>query len=101
MSGDGQMVVYNFSGIDNTSALVEKFVSEMNETLESLTSEFRALLQDGWTGAGAGAFGECHARWTTSANDLAASLRLLAVRARDAAINMQEADNQAAAGFHY
>jgi len=100
MSGNpGGAIVYDFAGIDTVAAQIEAFVADMNQTLADVDKKFVDLLTNGWTGAAADAFGALSDRWHKDAEQMANTLRRLASAAGNAAVNMQQADQQAAAQF--
>lgn len=90
---------YEFTTIEDISSDVASFVSFMEERLSEVDTLFATLLADGWTGAGANAFGECKSRWHTNANQLAATLQTLATKVGNAGSDMHQADSAAAGRF--
>jgi WXG100 family type VII secretion target len=99
MSGNSGVIVYDFAGIDTIAGQIEAFVADMNGTLADVDAKFRTLLGNGWTGAGADAFGVQSQQWHRKADQMAATLRRLSAAAGTAAVNMQQADAAAAARF--
>lgn len=97
MTGDS--IIYNFASIDSVAASINAFVSQMNNDLAEVDQTFKNLLANGWQGAGADAFSGCSARWHQSANQMAETLQRLSQKVGNAAVNMQQADNAAAARF--
>jgi WXG100 family type VII secretion target len=92
-------LVYNFDGIGSIAGSINAFVADMDETLSNVDSTFRNLLADGWAGSGAQAFEGCSHRWHTSAQQMAQTLQHLSQKVGNAAANMQQADQAAAARF--
>ncbi len=90
---------YNFEGISSIAASITAFVSDMEGTLDNVDSTFRTLLADGWAGTGAAAFEGCSHRWHQSAGQMAHTLQQLSTKVGNAAANMQQADQAAAARF--
>lgn len=95
---DGSML-YNFDGINSVSGSITTFVSQMNQTLNDVDTVFRNLLSDGWTGKGADAFNTASQTWHRKADEMAQTLHQLAQKVGNAAVNMQQADQAAAARF--
>jgi WXG100 family type VII secretion target len=95
----GQPIVYHFDGISSVSGSIGTFVSQMNETLSDVDRTFNNLLADGWTGAGASAFQGASVKWHNNADQMAQTLQTLAQKVGNAAVNMQQADQAAAARF--
>jgi WXG100 family type VII secretion target len=92
-------MVYNFDGISSLSGSIAVFVNQMNETLGRVDSTFRNLLSDGWEGPAADAFAGCSQRWHQNADQMAQTLQQLSQKVGSAAVNMQQADQAAAAKF--
>ncbi len=92
-------IVYDFGGIDTTSASIAAFVGQMNQQLSDVDRMFNNLLANGWTGAGANAFQGCSTQWHTNADQMAQTLQMLGQKVGTAGVNMQAADNAAAARF--
>jgi WXG100 family type VII secretion target len=92
-------IVYDFNGIDNLSASIMSFVSQMNSHLDEVDSTFKTLLANGWGGTAAQAFEPCSRRWHQHAGELASTLHELSKRVGNAAANMAAADASAAARF--
>jgi WXG100 family type VII secretion target len=92
-------IVYDFNGIDNMSASIMAFVSQMNSHLDEVDRTFQNLLAHGWSGSGAEAFEPCRKRWHQHAGDMASTLHELSKRVGNAAANMAAADAAAAARF--
>ncbi len=92
-------LVYNFDGINSAAASITTFVNDMNETLGQVDKTFGNLLADGWTGPSADAFAGCSRKWHESANQMAETLQQLSQKVGNAAVNMQQADQHAAARF--
>ena len=92
-------IVYDFSGIDTLGGSINSFVNHMNEKLDEVDRTFKALLANGWQGAGAEAFNGCSAKWHASAAQMATTLHQLSVKVGNAAANMAAADAAAAARF--
>jgi WXG100 family type VII secretion target len=99
MAGPGDAIVYDFGGISTVAGQIEAFVADMNQTLADVDKKFTNLLTNGWTGAAADAFGALSQRWHKDADQMANTLRRLSTAAGNAAVNMQQADQQAAAQF--
>lgn len=95
----GQPMIYNFEGITTLSGSISTFVKDMNETLGQVDTTFRNLLSEGWSGAGAEAFAGCSQKWHHNADQMAQTLQHLAQKVGNAAVNMQQADQAAAAKF--
>ncbi|OLB67298.1 MAG: hypothetical protein AUI10_00445 [Actinobacteria bacterium 13_2_20CM_2_72_6] len=96
---DGSDIVYDFNGINTLSGQVATFVSQMNEHLDEVDRIFKGLLADGWSGQAATAFQDCSTRWHGGATQMAMTLQGLSQKVGNAAVNMQQADQQAAARF--
>ncbi|HKT03693.1 MAG TPA: WXG100 family type VII secretion target [Rugosimonospora sp.] len=94
-----QPMVYNFEGINSVSGSIATFVNDMNETLNQVDTTFRNLLQDGWSGPAADAFAGCSQKWHQNADQMAQTLQQLSQKVGNAAVNMQQADQAAAARF--
>jgi len=92
-------LVYDFGGIDTVSASIAAFVGQMNGQLADVDRAFNGLLANGWTGAGANAFQGCSVQWHSNADAMAQTLQMLGQKVGTAAVNMQAADNAAAARF--
>lgn len=92
-------MLYNFDGIQSVSGSIATFVSQMNQTLSDVDSVFRNLLAEGWSGAGADAFQGASQTWHRKADEMAQTLHMLAQKVGSAAVNMQQADQAAAARF--
>jgi len=92
-------LVYNFDGINSIAAQINAFVADMDSTLSNVDKVFRNLLADGWEGSGAQAFEGCSHRWHTSAQQMAQTLQHLSPKVGNAAANMHQADQAAAARF--
>jgi WXG100 family type VII secretion target len=92
-------MVYNFEGISSASSSIAAFVGDMNETLSQVDSTFRNLLADGWSGPAADAFAGCSQKWHQNADQMAQTLQQLSQKVGNAAVNMQQADQSAAARF--
>ena len=92
-------MLYNFDGIHSVSGSIATFVSQMNQTLSDVDSVFRNLLAEGWSGAGADAFQGASMTWHRKADEMAQTLHMLAQKVGNAAVNMQQADQAAAARF--
>ena len=99
MGGNPGVIVYDFAGIDTVAAQIEAFVADMNQTLNDVDKKFGNLLANGWQGPAAEAFGTQSDRWHKDAERMASTLRRLSSAAGNAAVNMQQADNAAAARF--
>jgi WXG100 family type VII secretion target len=97
MAGDN--IVYDFNGIDSLSAQIAAFVNDMNQTLGEVDRQFQGLLAAGWSGAAADAFQGCSANWHRNAEKMAETLNRLGTTVGNAAVNMRQADQQAAARF--
>jgi WXG100 family type VII secretion target len=96
-----QGMVYDFGGIESISAQVKSFVDDMNNTLNEVDSTFINLLAQGWSGAGAQAFEANSKKWHGKAQQMADTLTRLSQKVSNAGVNMQQADNKAAASFDY
>jgi WXG100 family type VII secretion target len=92
-------MIYNFDGINSVSASIATFVNDMNETLSQVDRTFGNLLADGWSGPAADAFQGCSQKWHDNANQMATTLQQLSQKVGDAAVNMHQADQAAAARF--
>jgi WXG100 family type VII secretion target len=92
-------IVYNFDGISSVSGQITAFVGDLNGTLSDVDRTFQNLLADGWAGRGADAFQGASVKWHASANQMAETLQRLATKVGGAAVNMQQADQAAAARF--
>jgi WXG100 family type VII secretion target len=92
-------LVYNFDGINSAAASITTFVNDMNETLGQVDKTFRDLLQDGWSGPAADAFAGQSQKWHQNADQMAQTLQQLSQKVGNAAVNMQQADQSAAARF--
>src|SRR5690348_14489613 len=100
MSGAaGDDLVYNFSGIDSVAGAISTFVTDMNNQLDEVDSTFKNLLAQGWQGRAADAFTGCSAKWHAGAAQMAATLQKLSSAVGNAGVNMQAADQAAAARF--
>ncbi len=93
------VIAYNFEGINSVSGSIAAFVRDMNETLNQVDTTFRNLLAEGWTGTTAEAFAGCSQKWHHNADQMAQTLQHLAQKVGNAAVNMQQADQAAAAKF--
>jgi WXG100 family type VII secretion target len=87
---------YRYAGITTVTDAIDSFVRQMNQHLEETDTTFRALIDNGWTGAGADAFAERSRQWHLAAGAISAALHRLGAAVGDAAINMQIADKNAA-----
>jgi WXG100 family type VII secretion target len=92
-------IVYSFPGIESVSAAIGDFVRQMHEHLSEVERTFNGLVTDGWTGAGADAFGGCAKRWNDNAGQMALTLGDLGRAVGEASLNMLQADHAAAATF--
>jgi WXG100 family type VII secretion target len=92
-------MLYNFEGISSVAGSISTFVNDMNETLSQVDGTFRNLLADGWVGPAADAFAGCSQKWHQSADQMAQTLQQLSQKVGNAAVNMQQADQAAAARF--
>jgi WXG100 family type VII secretion target len=97
MTGDS--IIYNFASIDSVAGSINSFVTQMNNDLGEVDKTFKDLLANGWQGAGADAFTGCSAKWHQNANQMAETLQRLSQKVGNAAVNMQQADQAAAAKF--
>jgi WXG100 family type VII secretion target len=95
----GDALVYNFDGINTVAGQVAAFTADMNAQLADVDKTFQNLLADGWQGAGANAFQGASVAWHKSADQMTQTLQQLAQKVGNAAVNMQQADQAAAARF--
>jgi WXG100 family type VII secretion target len=92
-------MLYNFDGISSVAGSITTFVNDMNQTLSEVDTTFRNLLAEGWSGPAADAFQGCSTKWHQNANQMAETLQHLSQKVGNAAVNMQQADQSAAARF--
>lgn len=84
-------IVYDFNGISTIAGQVEKFVAEMNSTLDGVNKAFTDLGPES-RGAWWDEFVSVSAMLDRKATEIAETLRALAKAIGDAAMDMQAAD---------
>jgi uncharacterized protein YukE len=87
-------IVYDFNGISSIAGQVEKFVAEMNSTLDGVNRAFTNLSADS-RGAWWDEFVTVSGMLDRKAVEIADTLRALAKAVGDAAMDMQAADQSA------
>jgi WXG100 family type VII secretion target len=92
-------IAYDFGSIDSLSGQVAAFTAQMNASLDEVDRAFKDLLANGWQGAAADAFQGCSVKWHQGAAQMAETLQTLSQKVGNAAVNMQQADQQAAGQF--
>jgi WXG100 family type VII secretion target len=92
-------LLYVYGGIESVSSAISSFVATMNAELDDVDSVFKSLIAQGWHGTGANAFQGKSAQWHAAANEMAATLHRLSAKVSDSAVQMHQADNQAASRF--
>jgi WXG100 family type VII secretion target len=99
MSGFDGDVVYNFGTISTISSQIATFCTQLQQDLDDVNKRFKGLLEAGWQGAGADAFGPCQAKWQANADAMKQTLQSLSAKVDQAGMDMQAADQAAAARF--
>jgi 6 kDa early secretory antigenic target len=99
MPGDTvDKILYNYGGIQEAAASIDRFVQFMNSELDTVEAGGRRLLGT-WDSDASNAFNDCVRRWNQNARDLAVLLLQLKDALDDGVIDMAAADRKAAALF--